>query len=98
MTDVVMPDECQIHPHDTPESLKPEWIAQPGKKFAGSIMKQNTFRNRCPHDGHAFREPLRYAATMQGQIGDSGALHNSIEALKQRNCHSLCQSRFWRGR
>src|SRR3954470_4864100 len=67
-----------VHAHHAAQRLEPERIAQPGEQFRRAVVVENTLGNRGAQHRHALGKPRRHTPAMQRQVGDSGALHNSI--------------------
>src|SRR5690349_10145461 len=73
-----------VHAHHASESLKPEGIAKPGKKFGSSIGYYDVLGYRRSEHGHTVCEPGGHTTAMQRQIGSAGSLHNNIMNLPLR--------------
>jgi hypothetical protein len=59
------PRGMPVHPHHGAERLKPERVAQPREQFAGSVMIEDAFGDRCAEFGHALGQPCRHTPAVQ---------------------------------
>jgi hypothetical protein len=73
-----MPDECQVHAHDTAQSLEPEGITQACQQFGRSVILEDAFRDSRAELSHAIGEPGGNASAMERKVGCAGALHRFL--------------------
>ena len=64
-----------VHAHHGAERLEPEGIADTREEFRLAVMVDDGFDDGRAEFLHAFGEPRRDAAAVQGKIGKTGALH-----------------------
>ena len=62
-----------VHPHDGAEGLEPERVRQPAQQLVTAILEDDRLGDHRAQARHALAQPWRHAATMQRQIGASGA-------------------------
>src|ERR1044072_2260077 len=72
-----------IHSHHSPQSLKPEWIAEPRQEERCSIFVDDCFCDRGSERHHALRQPRGDAAAMKWKISNAGTFHG-------KDCNEKC--------
>src|ERR1044072_3495849 len=73
-----------IHSHHSPQSLKPEWIAEPRQEERCSIFVDDCFCDRGSERHHALRQPRGHAAAMKWKISNAGTFHGKEYKQKSR--------------
>src|ERR1044072_8566671 len=75
-----------IHSHHSPQSRKPEWIAEPRQEERCSIFGDDCFCDRGSERHHALRQPRGHAAAMKWKISNAGTFHG-------KDCNEKCKQK-----